>query len=196
MSEQRTRIQKQSGEPTEFEYHVAQTLGEIEASVSELKAEMKEICITGATEFKAVLRGGSTAAVVIMLTYRSMSAIKKVHSQLVSELQRRFSRPVVLVFKRTILPKYLKSKGQQKRPYSRTLTMVHEAVLEDIIYPVNIVGKRMRVKSNGKRVFKVLLNPGQRELVEDKLELLSAVYKQLTTKEVVFEFPVSKEFPV
>lgn len=196
MSEQRTRIHKKEGEPTEFEYHVAQTLGEIEASESDLRAEMKEISITGAIEFSAVLRGGTRSAVVIMISYRSMSAAKKVHTRLVDELQRRFSRPVVLVFKRTILPKYLKSKGQQKRPYSRTLTMVHDAVLEDIIHPVAIVGKRMRVKMNGKRVFKVLLDSSKRDLIEDKLELLVAVYRKLTNKEVVFEFPVSKDFPV
>lgn len=133
---------------------------------------------------------------IIMIHYRSLAAVKKVHTRLVSELEKRFARPVVLIFQRTILPKYLKSKGQQKRPYSRTLTVVHDNILEDLMYPVSILGRRMRVKTDGKRVFKVLLDPNQKDLIENKLGHLAAIYRKLTNKDVVFEFPVNREFPV
>jgi hypothetical protein len=58
-----------------------------------------------------------------------------VYEKLVAELEKRFNRPVVVLYTRTIPPKYYKEKGQQKRPCSRTLTGVNEAYLQDILLP-------------------------------------------------------------
>lgn len=196
MSDHRKKILKKGSEPTDFEYHVAQALGEIEASASDLKGELKDVFITGASEFEAKYRGSVRQAVIILFHYRSLAAVRKIYSRLLAELEKRFRRPVAIIFSRTILPKYLKQKGQQKRPYSRTLTSVHEAILDDLVFPASILGKRIRTKTDGRRVFKVLLDPNDREKLEEKLDTLSAVYNKLTNKELVFEFPLSREFPV
>ena len=196
MSDPSGKIHKKDAKPTEFEYHVAQTLGEIEASSADLKAELKEIRITGASEFEGKYRGAVRQAVIIFVHHKSRVALSKIHSRLQNELSKRFRKPVLLLLQRTILPKYFKSKGQQKRPYSRTLTQVHEAILDDLVHPVAILGKRIRVKTDGRRVFKVLLDPSARDDVQEKLDVISAVYSKLTNKEVVFEFPQNREFPV
>jgi small subunit ribosomal protein S7e len=57
--------------------------------------------------------------------------------------------------KRKILPKpTLKNRmaSKQKRPRSRTLTALHEATLNDLFYPAEIIGKRIRVKLDGSRL--------------------------------------------
>ena len=41
------------------------------------------------------------------------------------------------------------------RSSSRTLTAVHDAILQDLVYPAEIVGKRIRVKLDGSRLIKV-----------------------------------------
>jgi small subunit ribosomal protein S7e len=98
----------------------------------------------------------------------------------------------VVVGQRTILSKSVnRSKSSTgPRPRSRTLTAVQDAVLEDIVYPTEIVGKRIRYKLDGSKTLKVLLDPKDLVNVETKLDTFAKVYSSLTNKDVVFEFPV------
>jgi len=79
----------------------------------------------------------------------------------------------------------------QKRPDSRTVKKVHEAILDDLVFPAEIIGKRTRVRLDGSKLLKVHLdNKEKTNLVHDlKLETFTHIYKKLTGREVVFEFP-------
>lgn len=45
------------------------------------------------------------------------------------------------------------------RPRTRTLTAVHDGILEDVVYPAEIVGKRVRYHLDGSKIIKVRFTP-------------------------------------
>ena len=174
-------------EPDEFEESVAQALFDLEATNSELKADLKDLYISGAKEMDITT---GRKAVVITIPYRLLKQFHKIQQRLVRELEKKFSgKDVVLVANRRISPKP-SNNLERSRPRSRTLNAVHESILEDLVYPTEIVGKRTRFRADGSRVLKVYLDPKERNSSEYKLETFGGVYKKLTGKEVVFEYPV------
>ena len=187
----KSKIVKANGAtPDEFELSVAQEFANLEASASELKADLHELNISAAKELEI---DGGRKAIIIFVPFRQLKDFHKIQPRLVRELEKKFSgRHVVIVAQRTILPQTINRSSNQKgpRPRSRTLTAVHEAVLEDIVYPTEIVGKRIRYRVDGSKILKVFLDPKDLVNVETKLDTFAKVYKSLTNKEVVFEFPV------
>ena len=118
---------------------------------------------------------------------------------LTRELEKKFSdRHVLIVASRRILPRPKRSNRSrtnqtQKRPQSRTLTAVHDAILTDLVFPVEIVGKRLRTREDGSKILKVVLDEKERGGVDYRLDTYSEVYKRLTGKGVNFEFPQHTE---
>merc|ERR1712100_402132 len=133
--------------------------------------------------------------IILFVPFRQLKKYHEIQGKLVRELEKKLSgRHVVIIAQRTILNKNCRrsKKISGPRPRSRTLTHVHEAILEDLVFPTQIVGKRTRVKLDGRKVLRVFLDPKDRVNVETKLETFSEVYRKLTNKDVVFEFIVDK----
>uniref|UniRef100_A0A0G4GI76 40S ribosomal protein S7 n=1 Tax=Chromera velia CCMP2878 TaxID=1169474 RepID=A0A0G4GI76_9ALVE len=193
----RNKIQKtaKAGPVTDLEEEVAKALFEIETSPAcEIKADLKDLYISKAREITVSDRGEDKKAIVIHFPFRVWKTVKRIQPRLIRELEKKFNKKhVVCIAERTILAPgaaNLKKRGLRIRPRSRTLTAVHEAILEDIAGATDIIGKRTRCRVDGSKVLKVLLDPkDKKDGLEDKLATFSQVYQKLTNKEAVFLFP-------
>ncbi|XP_031104259.1 40S ribosomal protein S7 [Ipomoea triloba] len=185
-----TKIRKdKEAEPSEFEESVAQALFDLENTNQELKSDLKDLYINAAVQIDV---SGNKKAVVIHVPYRLRKAFRKIHVRLVRELEKKFSgKDVILIATRRIVRPPKRGSAVQ-RPRSRTLTSVHEAMLEDVVVPAEIVGKRIRYRIDGSKIMKVFLDPKQKNDTEYKLETFSAVYRKLSGKDVVFEYPLTE----
>jgi len=139
--------------------------------------------------------GHGKKAIVIFVPVPSLQGFHRVQQRLTRELEKKFSdRHVLILAARRILPRPKRSNRSrtlqtQKRPRSRTLTAVHDAILTDLVFPVEIVGKRLRTKEDGSKLLKVILDEKERGGVDYRLDTYSEVYRRLTGRGVAFEFP-------
>mmetsp|Transcript_2510 Transcript_2510/g.3911 ORF Transcript_2510/g.3911 Transcript_2510/m.3911 type:complete len:194 (+) Transcript_2510:79-660(+) len=187
----RKKIVKEKGAaPTELEEEVAKALFDIEVSPSsDIKADLRDIHISAAKEIDV---GKTGKAVIVHFPYRVWKLVRKIQGRLIRELEKKFSKKhVIFVANRTILDKDFRRRGVKVRPRSRTLTAVHEAILEDVVGPTEIIGKRTRISIDGSKLMKITLDPKDKdkENGEAKLGAFAAAYKKLTNKEAVFMFP-------
>lgn len=177
---------------TELELTVGKALFELQSSTNEIASELCALQLYGAREIEL---GNGRKALLLVVPVPQLKAWQKIQSRLVHELGKKLGgadRAICVVAHRRIMGKADRKNARSakhQRPRSRTLSAVHENWLEDLVFPTEIVGKRIRVK-NGSRHLKVLLDPKDQATVEAKVDVLSGVYRKLTGKEVTFEFPV------
>jgi len=173
-----------------LEEEVAKALNDIEAAPgSDLKTDLRDFQFSSAKEIEISAQKTQKSAIVVFVPYRVWRGMKKVTGKLIREMEKKFQKKyVVIVANRTIMDKNFARKGIAVRPRNRTLTAVHESILEDVVTPTEIVGKRTRINADGSKLLKVFLDKKDREAVEEKLAVFSSVYRTLTTRDAEFYF--------
>merc|ERR1712225_36721 len=133
---------------------------------------------------------GGKKAIVVFVPVPQVKAFHKIQGRLTRELEKKFSdRHVVFIGQRRMMRKPTRgSRVKQQRPRSRTLKEVHEKILEDLVFPTEITGKRTRQAVDGSKTIKVFLDQKDATNLEYKLESFSSVYHRLTGKNVAFTF--------
>lgn len=186
------KCQKKDNKPLDkLEKEIAEAMIDIQNSNTETKMEMRELIFHRAQE----LQIRDKRVILIYIPVPQLRMYRQVQEKLTRELEKKFpNRFILFVAFRRILPKPMRGSKKsnlqkQKRPRSRTLSSVHEAILGDLVFPSEIVGKRQRVKLDGKRLLKVHLDKNKQTNIEHKIDAIGQVYKELTGKDVVFEFP-------
>ncbi len=160
---------------------------QVNQQLKDLGDELKDLFILAALEVKVA---GGRAAIVVFIPYILRAQYRKIQARLVRELEKKFGKTFVFVAQRRILkaPTHHNVVKQQKRPYSRTVTAVHDAIMEDVAFPAEIVGRRIRHKLDGSQVHKIVLNKNEQANFENKVDAFSKIYKKLTGRDAVFSF--------
>jgi len=182
------KIWKKRADASELDKKLAQHLIDLEAAQSELKGELRNLQFSRVVEVNV---NAQKKAYVIFVPYVLRKRFQAIQVRLTRELSKKYSgSDILFVAERVILPRsYIRRKGNQQRPRSRTLTAVHEAILEDIAYPTTVVGKRTHITSDGKRTLKVYLSKRDQKECDEKKDTFAAVYRQFCNKKVQFLFP-------
>lgn len=152
----------------------------------DFRTELKDVVVESTTEIDV---GAGKKALLVSLPFRSFRSVRGVQPKLVRELEKKARRHVIVHAKRTMIDKDFKRKGLSTRPRSRTLTAVHEALLDDIIAPHQISAKTTRISTDGHRVMTVVIDAKgkDRAVAQEKLDTYAAAYLKLANKHAVFQ---------
>merc|ERR1711920_678974 len=125
-------------------------------------------------------------AILIRVPRRLLPSLRDLHQPLVRDLKKKLPNKEIIIAGEYIITPKSKSRSLKQRPRSQTLTSVHKTILEDVVYPYEIVGKRIRYSLDGHKIVKIYLTYNKRKIDEHKLEIFNVIYKKITGKDVVF----------
>ncbi|MES1920609.1 40S ribosomal protein, variant 2 [Bonamia ostreae] len=181
------KLYKSIDSPTQLDQTVAQALIDIERENKDIDLFRFQIISTREID----IQNNPKKALVIFYPYVLNTKVRKMQSKLTSLIERKMESYYVFLFpfRRILSVNNKRYKGNQNRPRNRALTNVYDKMLEDLIYPSQIAGRRTCMKMDQTRLFRVHLEARFKDSVEEKLPVFSAVYRKLTNRKTEFSFP-------
>lgn len=180
-----SKVVKAKGQAiTALEQSVAKAINDIQ--LPEVAAEVKNLNIVSVKE---VAVNENRKAYVVFVPFRQHKRFQRIQKRLIVEVEKKFPNTHVLfIAQRTVLSENMARWTNTKRAHSRTLTAVHNAILDDIVAPSVITGKRIRFKTDGSQLYKIFVDKKDQKDLEDKLKTFTKVYQKLTGRNVMFAF--------
>ena len=174
------------GNISELQKNVSTEFEKIKDSEKDHKAELDTIKIEYANE---VSMNDDQKCYLIQISTQNLAGFKKVHSLLTKKFETHLANTVILIPKRKrVNGKEYRTYVSKKVPRDKTLTAVFDGYLDDILYPATIVGKRVRYPVGKTRTYKVIVDPLDKELVEDRIPAITACYKAITNRKLEIQF--------
>ena len=174
------------GNINEIQKNVANEFEKIKDTEKDHKAELDTIKIEHANE---VPMNEDQKCYLIQISTQNLAGFKKVHSLLTKKFEEHLANTVILIPKRKrVNGKEYRTFVSKKVPRDKTLTAVFDGYLDDILYPATIVGKRVRYPVGKTRTYKVIVDPLDKELVEDRIPAITACYKAITNRKLEIQF--------
>lgn len=141
--------------------------------------------------------GKEKPVALIYLSHRSHKVLlTPLYRKIVIELEKKLKTTVLLVAGRNIQSRWVKKNRTQKRPFSRTLTSVHESLLTELLLPGVIISDRVRVRLDGTQVRKITLDKSEEHFLGTRSEAIKNAYKKLTTRDIEITFDKDPTFYV
>lgn len=133
--------------------------------------------------------GKEKPSALVYLSHRSHKVLlTPLYKKLVNELEKKLKTTVLLVAGRSIHSRWVKKNRTQKRPFSRTLSSVQEALLTELLLPGTVISDRVRVRLDGTQVRKVVLDKSEQHFLEERSQAIKNAYKKLTTRDIDIAF--------
>ena len=162
---------QKKGAVSEIQKNVSNALEKIKDSEKEHKAELDPLKIEHANE---VQMNENQKCYLIQVSTPNLAGFKKVHSLLTKKLEEHLSSNVMIIpARKRVNGKEYRTYVSKKVPRDKTLTAVFDGYLDDILYPATIVGKRVRYPVGKTRIYKVIVDPLDKESVEESASIFA-----------------------
>ena len=164
-------------------------------SNSELRDLLNQLTIRKVREF-AVTENNKTVekALLVYLPFAFHQKQPQAVVRLMSEIRKKKSVQVFMTAQRTMV--HPRGGYKQKIPRSRTLTAVYESLLDDLISPADILGKRIRHRLGGAQIWKIQLNVDNKGFLQPRLAAITQIYRAITRRELSFEFVEERNYMI
>ena len=185
----KTNNTKKATDSTKISEQVAKVFKDFAGRTTENTTAMKDIKIVNVTEFKYE---DGKQFLLVNVNEAGAKNLQKVHVELVKSLESTSGKPcLVIPSRKTVDGKKFRNFFGKKVPRTKTLTYTRELLLEDLLFPATIVGKRTRYPRGQQKQLKVLIDSVDKDTISSKTTPICVAHKSLTGHELSLDFPAT-----